>query len=240
MEAASLGKKGLVEGLRIPGGLGLMVLMVTLWMLGGAMIQPFFNLYFQRIHEMPIPRIGGVFAVSQLVTALVVVLSGELASRLGPSRVMGGWVAVFAVAVVLLPLTEVTLLATGLFLLFGFVGPSTNPLIDQALQERAPPGRRGAVSSWRSAATFTSGLVGASAGGYVLEILSFSWLFTAAAVVGAVGGAGMVATALAVDRREREAGAEGVGSGPAGIRPGPEDGGPGGSGAAEPVGEAAP
>jgi MFS family permease len=178
--------------LALPRPLILMVGLVTLWMVGAAVVQPFFNLYFQRVHGMSIAGIGGLFAVSHAIVALVVVGSGELASRIGALRVMGGWVVVFVASLGGIALTTLTPLAITLFIFFGFVGPGTNPLIDQILQERAPSGKRGVLSTWRNAAAGVSGLIGATVGGWILQLASFGVLFGGAAALGGVAGAGLI------------------------------------------------
>jgi hypothetical protein len=78
-----------------------------------------------------------------------------------------------------------------LYVLQGIIPPATNALIDQLLMEHAPPERRGAVSSWRNAATEAGGFAGASGGGYLLERSAFGTLLGAAGSV-AVLGAGLL------------------------------------------------
>ena len=179
--------------LRIPPALAAGVLAVFVWMVAGGLVIPFFNLYFSRMHDLPVARIGGLFAIAQALTALALVASGEAAGRLGARRVLAAWTLLFAPVLWLLPLADALPLALGLFFLQGLVPPATNPLIDQVLLERSPPGRQGAVSSWRNAATETSGLVGAALGGRLLEAASFGALFAAAGVVAAAGALGLVA-----------------------------------------------
>ena len=181
-----------LSALRIPPVLAAGVLAVFVWMVAGGLVIPFFNLYFSRIHDLPVARIGGLFALAQALTALALVASGEAAGRLGARRVLAAWTLLFAPVLWLLPLADALPLALALFFLQGLVPPATNPLIDQVLLERAPPGRQGAVSSWRNAATETSGLIGAALGGRLLEVASFAVLFGVAGVVAAVGSLGLV------------------------------------------------
>jgi MFS family permease len=178
--------------LRIPPVLAAGVLAVFLWMVAGGLVIPFFNLYFSRVHALPVDRIGALFAVAQAFTAVALVASGEAAGRLGARRVLAAWSLLFAPVLWLLPLADALPLALALFFVQGLVPPATNPLIDQVLLERAPAGRHGAVSSWRNAATETSGLVGAALGGFLLERQSFTVLFVTAASVAAAGALALV------------------------------------------------
>jgi MFS family permease len=176
---------------QMPRGVLIGVVLVGLWMAASALVLPFFNVYFARVHGLPIERVGLVLAGAQALTALVLLASGELATRLGPRRALLGWLVVFGPVLLLLSPVTALPLALCLFLVQGFVPPATNPLIDQILLDRTPPARHGAVSSWRNAATETSGLIGASVGGRVLQATSFPGLFAVAGVLALVGAAGL-------------------------------------------------
>jgi MFS family permease len=182
---------------RIPRGLALLVILVAWWMLAPALVLPFFNIYFSREHALDIGRIGLIFAATHVATALIVFGTGEAASRGSPRVTLACWMFLFAPVLWGLAAAETVGLAIVLYLVQGFVSPATNPLIDQILLERAPTGRRGAVSSWRNAATEVSGILGASAGGLILEAGSFGPLFW---IAGALGLAAAVALTGALKR----------------------------------------
>ena len=162
------------------------ILVVALFMTGPALVIPFSNIFFQRQHGLPVDRIGVIFALSQLVTAAAVFGSGEIAARLGPLRTVAGWSLLFGPTLWALAYADAIGPAIGLFLLQGMVAPSTYPLVDQLLLEKAPVARYGTISSWRNAATEVSGMAGASVGGILLEATSFSVLFVFAGTVGLV------------------------------------------------------
>ncbi len=166
---------------------------VALWMLGAAVLAPFFNIYFARRFELSIERVGFVFAAAQLVWALGVFGSGELATRFGARAVLPAAALLFAPVVWGLVAAGNLALAAALFLTQGLVGPITNPLIDQLLLGRAPPALHGALSSWRNVAADVSGIVGASAGGLLLAANGFGTLFGVAGGVGLVGAIGLAA-----------------------------------------------
>jgi DHA1 family multidrug resistance protein-like MFS transporter len=166
---------------------------VAVWMLGAAIITPFFNIYFARQFSLSMSRVGLVFALAQAVWALGVLGSGELATRLGARTVLFIALVVFAPAMWGLA-TARTLMAAGtLYLLQGFVGPVTNPLIDQVLLACVPSERHGAATGWRNVAADLSGIVGASLGGAVLQRGSFSCVFVASGAAGAIGAVGILA-----------------------------------------------
>lgn len=174
----------------VPRTLGILVLLVALWMIAPALVTPFFNIYFQRAHDLALSDIGIIFALTHALTALVIFGSGEVASRLGPVRTLACWVLVFGPTLWGLAASQTVVLAVTLYLVQGMVAPATNPLIDQILLELAPAHRRGAVSSWRNAATEVSGIVGAGIGGVLLERSSFGTLF------GVAGSLAIVAVAV--------------------------------------------
>jgi predicted MFS family arabinose efflux permease len=122
--------------------------------------------------------------------------SGSLAARLGPARVLLGWVLLFAPAVWGLAGVAVLGPAIALYLVQGFAAPATHPLVDQLLLRGAPEDRRGAVSSWRNAATEGSGFAGAALGGVLLERTSFAVLFGVAGALGLVAGGALAAAFL--------------------------------------------
>ncbi len=193
-----------LASLAVPPHVARLVALVGLWMVASGLVIPFFNLYFRRAHELPVERIGVLFAAAQAVTAVVVLASGEIAARRGARAVLAGWLLLFAPALWGLTLGPTLGLALALFLVQGFVPPATNPLIDQLLLERAPPERRGAVSSWRGVATEGSGFVAAAVGGVLLERGSFALLFGVSAAVGLVAAVGLLAALRAGRTRAAE------------------------------------
>jgi MFS family permease len=187
---------GIAASLAVPAPVLARVALVALWMTAAALVIPFFNLYFQREHGLPISRIGGLMAAAQAVSAVAVFASGSLAARLGPARVLLGWVLLFAPAVWGLAGVAVLGPAIALYLVQGFAAPATHPLVDQLLLRGAPEDRRGAVSSWRNAATEGSGFAGAALGGVLLERTSFAVLFGVAGALGLVAGGALAAAFL--------------------------------------------
>jgi MFS family permease len=188
--------RGIAASLAVPAPVLARVALVALWMTAAALVIPFFNLYFQREHDLPISRIGGLMAAAQAVSAVAVFASGSLAARLGPARVLLGWVLLFAPAVWGLAGVAVLGPAIALYLVQGFAAPATHPLVDQLLLRGAPEDRRGAVSSWRNAATEGSGLAGAALGGVLLERTSFAVLFGVAGALGLAAGGALAASFL--------------------------------------------
>ena len=179
--------EGARGGLSLPRGVAVLVAAVFVWMLGAALVLPFFNLYFQRVHGLNVEEIGLIFAATQALTAVVVFGGGELAQRWGPRRAFGVWAALFPLALLALVLGPGAWLAVAFFAVQGLPSPATNPLLDEIVLDTAPPEQRGTASSWRNGATEASGLVGAGLGGILLERAGFGPLMTVAAVVAAVG-----------------------------------------------------
>ncbi len=188
----------------IPLTLVIAVVLVALWMTGSGLVLPFFNIFFERAHDLSVGRIGLVLASSQALTAVALLGGAEVAARFGPRRALVVWMLIFPPALWLLAIADAFPLALGLFLVQGIVPAATNPLIDQVLLERAPAGREGAVSSARNAATETSGLVGASIGGRLIEIGSFGTLFATAGAVALTGAVGLLAWLRGEARRALE------------------------------------
>jgi MFS family permease len=167
--------------------------LVAVWMTGPAVAAQFFNLFFARAYGLSIERIGFVFAAASMAWALAVVASGELASRVGVSRVLVGSLLLFAPAMWGLSVATTVHLAVLLYVLQGLIAPVTNPLIDQWLLGQASRERQGVVSSWRQVAADASAMVGASVGGTLLAGAAFAPLFAVAGAVGLVGALGLLA-----------------------------------------------
>jgi MFS family permease len=184
--SAGTAASGTTKASPVPLSLVLLVVLVAGWMFAPALVTPFFNIFFQREFDVPVARIGVIFAAAHGVTAIAIFGSGELASRLGPKRALAGWMLLFGPTMLLMAVAGSLGGVIVLYLVQGFVSPATNPLIDQVLLELAPPGRQGAVSSWRNAATDGSGAGGAAVGGMVLDGASFAALFVVAGVVALV------------------------------------------------------
>src|SRR5204863_4071844 len=109
--------------------------------------------------SMDVAHVGQTFAAVQILTAIVLVLAGELARRWGARRVLVVWMAIMAPALLGLSVVSVMSAAIALYFVQGIVGPATNPLIDQVLLERTPVARHGIVASWRNAAAEASGAI---------------------------------------------------------------------------------
>lgn len=185
----------------IPPPLLGIIAIVVVWMTATGLVIPFFNVFFNREHALPMPRVGELMAAAQLVTAAAVLGSGEIAARMGPRWALALWLLVFPPALFGLAVTQSLTVAAALFLLQNFAAPATFPLIDQLLLERAPAGRQGVVASWRGVATEGSGLVGASWGGVLLERASFSGLFALSGGLGLAAALGLLAVFRPFRRR---------------------------------------
>ncbi len=182
---------------------------VAVWMLAAALVMPFFNVYFARVHGLPVRTVGLVFGFAHVVTAGGLLASAEIAARRSPERALRLWLVVPAIALVALALAPGVGVAVALYLVQGLVGPATNPLIDQLMLERARPDRRGALSSWRNTATELSGVTGATIGGAVLASASFATLFGLAAGVAVLGACALIVALRVVRITEAAPAADG-------------------------------
>lgn len=171
-----------------------LVALVGVWMLGPALSSQFLNIFFSHQHRLPVERIGLVFGAASWAWALVVLGSGELASRVGVQRVLFASLLLFGPATWGLALARSIGLAVACYFLQGLVAPLTTPLIDQWLLGRTPVERQGAVSSWRQLAADASAMAGASLGGRILAGSAFDTLFLTAGAIGLVGALGMIAS----------------------------------------------
>jgi MFS family permease len=176
-----------------PRGFLLLIALVGLWMMGPALLAPFFNIYFTRTFDLPIDRVGWIFALAHLVWAPLVFSSGSLAAKVGVQRLLSVTLLLFVPAVWSMAIVAAVGPAVALYVLQGAVSPITNPLIDQVLLQRAPVEKHGVVSSWRNMAADGSAMVGASLGGTVLAVRSFGWLFGLGGFVGLLGALGLIA-----------------------------------------------
>lgn len=174
--------------LALPPEVRALVPSIAFWMLATALIAPFFNVFFVDRFSVSVRWTGTLFAISHVVTAIVLVGAAEIAKRWGPQRALAWWIVAFAPALWVLSVTDAVSLAVFLYVIQGLVAPATNPLIDQLVLERVDRSRHGAVAAWRNAAGEASGALGASVGGYVLAATSFNTLFVTAGALGAVSG----------------------------------------------------
>jgi MFS family permease len=179
----SAGRRLRLRHLAIPRQLAAVILVVGVFWTAGALALPFFNIYFQRVHDISIERIGIILSFGQILTAVAVFASGESAARAGPRRMLLLWMFLFPPAIWALAASGNVTTAVVFYMLQAFVLPAVNPLFDQVLLERAASTRHGAVSSWRNLAIEGSGLIGATVGGYLLQASSFRGLFVLAGVL---------------------------------------------------------
>lgn len=170
----------------IPLTVLLVVVLVAGWMLAPALVTPFFNIFFQREFAVSVGQIALIFAIAHGITAFAIFGSGEVATRLGPRRVLAGWMLLFGPTVLVMAVAGSLEVAIALYLILGFISPATNPLIDQILLELAPEGRQGSVASLRNVATEGGGAGGAALGGVILAKGSFGTLFVVAGLMGLV------------------------------------------------------
>ena len=184
--------------------LALVTAAVFVWMLAAALTLPFFNLYFARSHGLSLTAAGALLGAGQVITALALFLSAEIAHRGGPGAALWFWTLVLPPALALLALGPGLVPAAVLFMVQGFAAPATYPLVDQLVLSRVAPERRGRAASWRSTATEASGVVGAALGGALLAAASFSTLFAAAAATALAGSLALL-TAFRARAAERAA-----------------------------------
>ena len=169
-----------------------LIALLGVWMVGPALATQFFNIFFAHVHRLSIERIGFVFAAASLCWAVVVLASGEVASRVGVGRVLFATLLAFAPAIWGLSLASSVELAVALYFVQGLISPLATPLIDQWLLGQTPPARQGAVSSWRQVAADVSAMIGASVGGWLLAAGPFGPLFLVAGAIALIGALGVV------------------------------------------------
>jgi MFS family permease len=162
-----------------------------IWLAALVLAAPFFNIYFARTFHLPIERVGWIFSVTTIATALLVAAAGELATRVGPKKAFAGWLLLFAPAMWGLAVAPTVTFAAVCYLLQNLVSPAANPLLDQMLLEAVPVERRGVVSSWRQAMANAGQAASQFAGGSLLAGSSFPVLFASAGALGLVAGAGV-------------------------------------------------
>jgi predicted MFS family arabinose efflux permease len=175
-------------------------------MLAPALVAPFFNIYFNRIHALSVEQIGVVFGLAHAGTAVLLLVSGEIAARGNPRVALALWTLTFAPAVWLLGGAQAMEWALLLYFVQGVASPAANPLIDELLLSSTPSRRHGTVSSWRNATTEVAGIAGAAGGGLVLRTMTFGPLFTGAAVVGLAGAVLLLALLRSEPPRAHRAG----------------------------------
>lgn len=183
--------------------LAIQVAFVALWMTAPALAQPFFNVFFARVHELGVSTIGVVFGGAHLITAVALVGSGAVAARIGPRPALAFWTLLYPAALWALAAASTVQSAIGLYVLAGLASPAANPLIDEILLDSAPVSRHGQVSSWRNGATEVAGILGATVGGLLLRDQTFGVLFGVSGAVGLLA-AVLLWWALAATRRRDE------------------------------------
>ena len=174
----------------IPLWVLVVVPLVALWMTGYAMVTPFVNIFFADVWKLSVERVGVIMATGQWIAAVGVALSGEIAQRIGPARMLATWLLVPGPLLWLMAGSESLGLSIPLYLLLTVVAPAVFPLVDQVVLERVSAARHGVVSGLRNFATEASGALGASVGGGVLRSGTFTILL---GVAGAVSFAAAVA-----------------------------------------------
>ena len=179
-----------------------LIALLGVWMVGPALASQFFNIFFSHVHRLSIERIAFVFAAASWCWAVLVLASGEVASRVGVGRVLWATLLAFAPAIWGLSLAASVELAVALYFVQGLIAPVATPLIDQWLLGQTPAAHQGAVSSWRQVAADVSTMVGASLGGWLLAVGTFHALFLVAGAMGMLGGLGVIAGAR-LHARER-------------------------------------
>jgi MFS family permease len=175
---------GSVSALTVPRSAAIALAAVTAWMLTDAIVQPFLNILFTDRFAMSVASVGSLFGAALALRAVALIGAAETARRWGPWPALVLWIAISVPSFAIIAATHAASVAIGAFMIIGFLGPATNPLIDQLMLERIPVDRHGAVASWRNIGAEATGAVGAAVGGRVLEASSFPMLFVGAAVIG--------------------------------------------------------
>ena len=178
----------------IPVWVLVIIPLVALWMTGYGMVLPFVNIFFTDVWKLPVERVGVIMASGQWVAALGVAVSGEIAHRIGPARMLAAWLLIPAPLLWLLAGSQSLGLSVPLYLVLTIVAPAVFPLVDQVVLERVSESRHGVVSGFRNLATEASGAAGASVGGGVLRLGSFSLLLTVAGGLSMAAAIGLLAS----------------------------------------------
>ncbi len=120
---------------------------IALWTIAAAAFPPFANVYFARHLHMPIPRIGAVFSVGQLMQVVAVLLSPLVFKKLGLIPAIVSTQIATAIALGCLALTRDPWLATLVYPVYAAVQWMCEPGMYSLLMSSVPEAERSGASA---------------------------------------------------------------------------------------------
>jgi MFS family permease len=155
---------------------------IAAWNLGVGVFNPFFNVYFSRLH-LPVEHIGSLFSAAQVAQAGAVLMAPIVLRRFGLTRGVSGMQ--FATAIALLALSAAGRpIGAGL----AFVGYTmsqymTEPGMFTFLMDSAPAGERSNASALNFLVTFTAQAIIAAIAGRMLARFGYPPVLVGAALI---------------------------------------------------------
>jgi MFS family permease len=145
--------------------------------IGGGLIIPFFNVYFTTQFSLPAERVGAIFAVSQALMGIGMLLSPALARRTGKvAAIVGGHLSVVPFLCLLAVTNNAWFAAAGYWGRNAGIN-ATNPIYGAFAMEMVPARLRATLSGINNMAWNATWAVSSAVGGLLILSLGYQKVF---------------------------------------------------------------
>lgn len=158
---------------------------MAVWNLGTGAFNPFFNVFFVRLH-FPMEQIGSLFSAAQLIQAGAVLLAPLALRKFGLTRGISGMELATALAMVCLAYAKGPGWAAGAYIAYMAAQYMSEPGMYTLLMDRVSPAERNSSSALTFLVVCAAQAVAAAGAGALLDRFGYAPVLIAASLICAI------------------------------------------------------
>jgi predicted MFS family arabinose efflux permease len=156
---------------------------MAVWNLGTGAMNPFFSVFFARSVRLPVEKIGTVFAISQIVQVLGILLAPLVFRKCGLTQSISGMQYATAFALIALAIAGGPVWAAAAYAAYMMFQYMSEPGMFTLLMEGISEGERSSASALNFLVTFCGQAVAAAVAGKLITNFGYPPVMIAAAII---------------------------------------------------------
>ena len=159
---------------------------IFVWNLAIGAVNPFFNIYFVERLQLPVERLGDLFASAQIVQVVAILAAPFLLLRFGAVKAISAMQAVAGLGLLFIAVGQPLWLPCGAYRIYMSFQWMSEPGLHDLLMSKVDEGERTAASSLNYTTIFTAHAVAAASAGWAISHWGYSLVLATAAAIAIV------------------------------------------------------
>lgn len=159
---------------------------IFVWNLAIGAVNPFFNIYFVERLQLPVERLGDLFASAQVVQVVAILAAPFLLLRFGAVKAISAMQGAAGLGLLFIAVGQPLWLPCGAYLIYMSFQWMSEPGLHDLLMSKVDEGERTAASSLNYTTIFTAHAVAAASAGWAISHWGYSLVLATAAGIAIV------------------------------------------------------